>query len=170
MTNIVQSLLLLATLRQSEQITLHAIGMSALVQHTIARLEFTAQQRQAQFIVAENLPAALGYTYWVEEIWLNFLSNATKYGGTPPIITISAQPAAARDFVRYAIHDNGAGISLQDQARLFKDFSRLKNIRALKGMAWGWPSYAMVERMGGEVMVESAIGQGTTFSFTLPSA
>ena len=171
MTNIVQSLLLLATLRQSEHITLHAIDMNALVQHVITRLEFTAQQRQACFIVAENLSQALGYAHWIEEIWLNFLSNAIKYGGTPPIIIIGMQADTREGYIRYTIHDNGIGISLQDQARLFKDFSRLENHQSVEGHGLGLAIVRqMVERMGGEVMVESAIGQGTTFSFTLPSA
>jgi signal transduction histidine kinase len=170
MNNIVQSLLLLATLRQSERLTLHLIDMQAIVQHVITRLEFTAQQRQAQFIAVESLPAALGYAYWVEEIWLNFLSNAIKYGGTPPIITISAQATTNEQYTRYRIHDNGAGISPQDQAQLFKSFSRLERHQSVEGHGLGLVIVRqMIERMGGQVMVESAPGEGTTFSFTLPN-
>jgi signal transduction histidine kinase len=70
--------------------------------------------------------------------------------------------------VRYWVRDNGPGIAPEDQPRLFKPFTQLDLIRA-RGHGLGLSVVLhIVEKLGGQVEVKSAPGQGSVFSFTLP--
>jgi signal transduction histidine kinase len=71
--------------------------------------------------------------------------------------------------VRFWAHDNGAGIAPEAQARLFTPFTRLDRMRA-QGHGLGLSIVRrIVHKLGGQVGVESEIGQGSVFSFTLPA-
>ncbi len=112
---------------------------------------------------------ALGYAPWVEEVWVNYLSNAIKYGGRggePPRMELGAE-AQADGMIRFWVHDNGAGITPEDQARLFTPFTRLDQVRAA-GHGLGLSIVRRIaDKLGGHVSVDSQIGEGSTFSFTL---
>lgn len=112
----------------------------------------------------------------MDEVWLNYLSNAVKYGGrpnlTPPIAPrIEAGSTLQGDSqVRFWVRDNGPGILPEDHSRLFVPFSRLGQDGAT-GHGLGLSIVQrIVERLGGQVGVESTVGQGSTFYFTLPQA
>ncbi|RMG87985.1 MAG: ATP-binding protein, partial [Chloroflexi bacterium] len=117
----------------------------------------------------QSWPIAVGHAPWVEEVWSNYISNAVKYGGEPPQITIGAEQE--KNYVRFYVHDNGPGLDAQARSRLFAAGTRLAQHRALKGHGLGLSIVRrIVERLGGEVGVESEPGQGSTFYFTLPIA
>ena len=72
--------------------------------------------------------------------------------------------------VRFWVRDNGPGITPEDQARLFVPFTRLGQAR-VGGHGLGLSIVRrIVEKLGGQVGVESQVGQGSVFSFTLPGA
>jgi signal transduction histidine kinase len=103
-------------------------------------------------------------------VWANYISNALKYGGKPPHIQLGAdrQPDS---MVRFWVRDNGAGLTLEEQERLFVPFQQLNKIHA-EGHGLGLSIVRrIVERLGGKVNVESEgiPGQGSVFSFTLPA-
>jgi signal transduction histidine kinase len=105
----------------------------------------------------------------VEEIWVNYLSNALKYSGRPPHIVLGAARQPDRR-VRFWVQDNGRGIHPEDQAKLFMPFSQLSQAQT-EGHGLGLSIVQrIVEKLGGEVDVESEPGQGSTFSFILPAA
>lgn len=167
MTGIINSLLLLATLRQTDSLTFNPLNMLGIIKSVLDRLELTIAQTQAIIELPESLPIALGYANWVEEIWLNYLSNAIKYGGTPPLIRISS--ISTETHILYRVHDNGVGLQPEERKALFKDFSRLKRHEDKEGHGLGLVIVRqMVERMSGSVAVESEVGKGSTFSFSLP--
>ncbi|MBN2389779.1 MAG: HAMP domain-containing histidine kinase [Anaerolineae bacterium] len=125
-------------------------------------------EKQAHLILPESWPVALGYAAWVEEIWANYLSNALKYGGDPPQITLGWE--ALDTGFRFWVQDNGAGLTAEEQARLFSPFTRLDQV-SVKGHGLGLSIVQRIgEKLGGQVGVESAPGQGSTFWFTLPAA
>jgi signal transduction histidine kinase len=132
-------------------------------------------QATVQMVNATAWPVARGYGPWVEEVWANYISNAVKYGGQPPRIELGATPLppaneSGEGRVRFWVRDNGPGITPEDQARLFTPFTRLDQVRAA-GHGLGLSIVRrIVEKLGGEVSVESQVGQGSTFSFTLPAA
>jgi len=112
---------------------------------------------------------AVGYEQWVEEVWVNYVSNAIKYGGQPPRVELGAE-TQPHGLVRFWVRDNGPGISPEEQARLFTPFTRLDQA-CVKGHGLGLSiARRIVERLGGQVAVESAVGPGSVFSFTLPAA
>ena len=115
---------------------------------------------------------ALGYGPWIEEVWVNYLSNALKYGGspsTPPQIELGAE-AQPDGLVRFWLRDHGPGIPAESQAHLFTQFTRLDQVRA-QGHGLGLSIVRrIVEKLGGQVGVISQVGQGSTFFFALPGA
>ena len=97
------------------------------------------------------------------------MSNALKYGGQPPRVELGATEQEDGT-VRFWVRDNGHGLTPEEQARLFTPFTRLDQVSA-KGHGLGLSIVRrIVEKMGGQVGVESQVGQGSTFVFTLPMA
>jgi two-component system sensor histidine kinase/response regulator len=168
--NIVDELLLLASVRRTE-VTLEPLDMSYVVDQACLRLACLIEERQAEIVLPAEWPKAVGHAPWIEEIWVNYIGNGCKYGGTPPRLELGAdvQPDGT---VRFWVHDNGDGISPDDQARLFMPFARVGRVRA-KGHGLGLSIVRrIVDKLGGQVGVESENkpGWGTTFSFTLPAS
>ena len=166
MDRIIDELLLLSEVRKAE-VELEPLEMASIVVEAEQRLTDMIEETRAEIVEPSPLawPAALGYAPWVEEVWVNYLSNALKYGGQPPLIELGATIEPGK--VRFWMRDNGAGIAPEDQARLFTPFTRLDQVRA-KGHGLGLSIVRrIVEKLGGQVGVESQIGKGSVFSFTL---
>lgn len=161
-TDIVDALLLLASSRK-EHVATQALDMRAIIDKVCLQLKHSG--KPSDIAIPESLPNALGYAPWVEGIWTNYLSNAIKYGGTPPIIEIGAQ-LLQDGMVKYWVKDNGKGLSAEQQSQLFLEFSHLRRIQ---GHGLGLSIVKrVVTRLGGKVGVDSQVGQGSTFYFTLP--
>jgi PAS domain S-box-containing protein len=167
MSAIIDELLLLSSVRKVEEVKTHPLDMASIVTEIQDRLAPMIEEYQAEVVLPETWPVALGYGPWVEEVWVNYLSNALKYGDQPPCVELGAT-VQADGMVRFWVRDNGPGISPEDQARLFTLFTRLDQVRA-KGHGLGLSIVRrIVEELGGQVGVESEIGQGSVFSFSLP--
>jgi signal transduction histidine kinase len=167
MANIINELLLLASIRK-EEVDLRPIDMARTVSEARSRLTFLIEEHQAELIIPDEWPVALGYGPWVEEIWANYVSNAIKYGGRPPRVELGAT-SRADGMIQFWVRDNGDGLSLEEQTRLFVPFSRLDQARA-KGHGLGLSIVdRIVERLSGAVSVESGgrPGEGSIFSFLL---
>jgi two-component system sensor histidine kinase/response regulator len=170
MTNIIEELLLLASVRKIKDVEIEPLDMTAIVSEAQGRLSDMIAHYQAQIVLPGSWPAALGYAPWIEEVWTNYLSNALKYGGQPPRVELGATvPKGADTGVRFWVRDNGDGLSSEEQARLFTPFTRIHQARA-KGHGLGLSIvHRIVEKLGGQVGVESKVGKGSVFSFTLPA-
>ena len=170
MKSIIEELLLLAEVRQV-QVGATPLDMASIVFEAQQRLADAVEQVHAEMALPDvsTWPVALGYGPWVEEVWVNYLSNALKYGGRPPRLELGAE-AQSDGMVRFWVRDHGPGIPPEDQARLFTPFTRLDQVQ-VKGHGLGLPIVRrIVEKLGGQVGVESQVGQGSVFSFTLPDA
>jgi len=165
---IIEELLLLASLRL-EQIVPTCMTMGDIVQEALQRLGHTIRQSQAEITLPDEWPPAAGCGSWIEEVWANYISNAIKYGGQPPVIELGAD-APQGGTVRFWIRDNGPGLTPEDQTKLFEPFTRLSQVRA-KGSGLGLSIVRrIVEKLGGSAGVESQPGEGCLFYFTLPAA
>jgi signal transduction histidine kinase len=107
------------------------------------------------------------------QVLLNLLSNAVKFTQQGEVrVALSSHPLdGGRSEVRFAVTDTGIGISSRDLERLFVPFQQLDGSpsRRYGGAGLGLAiSKRLIELMGGEIRVESAPGQGSTFLFTLP--
>jgi len=167
MSSIIDELLLLATMRHVEDVTRAPLSMAEIVSQVRLRLSGLIQEYQAEIVTPEAWPVATGHGAWVEEVWVNYMSNAIKYGGRPPRVELGA--TVEDHAVRFWVRDNGNGISPEEQARLFTLFTRLDQVKA-EGHGLGLSIVRrIVEKLDGEVGVESEMGRGSTFSFTLPA-
>lgn len=166
MNTIIEELLLLASIRQ-EEVEVEPLYMFDIINEAIFRLSASVAESGAVFDVSDRWPFAMGYLPWVEEIWVNYLSNALKYGGSPPHITLGATEWED-GMVAFWVRDNGPGLNEEQKARLFKPFTRLERGRGV-GHGLGLSIvHRIVTKLGGQVYVESELGQGSTFGFTLP--
>jgi len=169
MTRIVKELLLLARMRQTD-IARQPLDMTSIVQEALQRLLMMIDEKQAELILPETWPVALGHAPWVEEVWANYLCNALKYGGAQPRIELGAA-LQADGMVRFWVKDNGSGLKPEEQARVFTPFTRFDQACA-EGVGLGLSIVKrIVEKLGGQVGVESQgqPGCGCTFYFTLPA-
>ncbi len=168
MANIIEELLLLASVRQMDEVDLRPLAMAEIVMEVQARLAHLIDSYVAELVSAEEWPVACGYGPWVEEIWVNYLSNALKYGGRPPQVELGATWHAGEEHVRFWVRDNGPGLSAEEASKLFAPFERLQQARA-EGHGLGLSIVQRIaHKLGGEVYVESELGAGSTFGFTLP--
>ena len=175
MKRIIDELLLLAGACKME-VEIELLDTESVVAKALQRLAPLIEEYQADIILPDTWPAALGYGPWVEEVWVNYLSNAIKYGGRPPRAELGTSPPSIRftqersrgGQVGFRVRDNGLGISPAAQGRVFTPFTRLDPDRA-EGHGLGlFIVRRIVERLGGQVAVGSQVGQGSVFAFTLP--
>ena len=106
---------------------------------------------------------------YLERVFINLLSNALKF--TPPRGTIRITVAKEPDHLTILVQDTGLGIASHDLPRIFEEFFRADNPvnRERKGTGLGLSLVKrIVEAHGGRIWVESALGKGATFTFTLP--
>lgn len=169
MSNVIDALLLFALLRKASNIELAHLDMSAIVHCALERLDYFIEGKQAEIKLPETWPSAWGYGPWIEEVWLNYISNGVKYGGEPPVVTLGADQKCAAACARFWVRDNGDGLTEEEQARLFTPFTRLDRMRT-KGHGLGLSIVRrIVKKLGGQVGIESALGEGSLFWFTLPT-
>jgi signal transduction histidine kinase len=166
---IVESLLLLASIRQQD-VQAEPIEMGRVIDEALQRLAESIASSKADIRQPDRAswPIARGYAPWVEEIWVNYLGNAIKYGGEQPCIELGAT-RQLDGFIRFSVRDYGAGLTVEQQQRLFAPFERLGQTQA-KGHGLGLSIVRRIaDKLGGQVGVDSQPGQGSTFYFTLPA-
>ena len=168
MRSIVKSLLLFSQVTRAEA-PRESVHMAQVVTNVQSRLSSAIRERQAQIILPPVWPDAVGYEPWVEEVWANLLSNALKYGGQLPRVELGAS-ALPDGMLRFWTRDNGPGIPPESRTSLFTGGNPLHAL-SHTGDGMGLPIvHNIVEKLGGQVGVESEEGQGSLFFFTLPAA
>ncbi|HEX2949094.1 MAG TPA: PAS domain S-box protein [Armatimonadota bacterium] len=119
--------------------------------------------------IPPDLPMALADYDRLERIMMNLLSNAFKYSSADTPVIISAW--RSDNDVVVAVRDYGIGVAQENIPHLFERFYRIKNGKQTEGIGLGlFITRVLVEAHGGHIWVESTIGKGSTFSFTLPIA
>lgn len=145
------------------------LDMRALVQGLADAQRHQADAAGARVMIADDLPEIAADRLAVEQIFGNLIDNALKYlaPGRPGLITVEGRPVAGGR-VRFTVADNGRGIAPQDHARIFELFRR-SGLQDRPGDGIGLAHVkALVRSLGGRIEVSSELGQGTTFSVTLP--
>ena len=119
--------------------------------------------------LSSQVMSVIGDSDRVRQIVVNFLSNAIKFSSSGGVVTINARLVGAA--IRVEVRDHGIGISREDAKKLFAPFSQLKGGKAAGGAGLGLSiSRRLVELMSGDIGVESEVGRGATFFFTLPAS
>ena len=148
------------------------LWLRGLVERNLALFMVTAAQKQ---ITLRNLTPADASVYadrnMMNTVLQNLISNALKFTSAGGAIEVSARPQEA--FVEVAVTDTGVGISAADLPKLFRIEVKYTNVGTAgeKGTGLGLIlCKELVAHNRGQIGVASALGQGTTFRFTLPTA
>lgn len=168
MDQTLDALIMFARARESEEVECTSVDMHQLVHNVKDQLIYMLNQHRATVTIQDDIPHAYGHAPWIESIWINYLTNAIKYGGVPPSIEIGGV-RQSDDTVYYWVKDNGNGLTPQQQEKIFLPFSRLQERKA-EGHGLGLAIVRLIaRRMGGEATVNSFPGRGSTFGFILMS-
>lgn len=135
-------------------------------------LKLTKKQMQISTIIPENLPLVYADQDAVTQILTNLVENAFKYSDIKTEVEISVNVKGAR--IELAVADRGYGIAPEDQEDIFKPFHRLvdqDDPKFQEGVGLGLPVVKdLVTRHGGDIWVDSKVGEGSTFTFSLQVA
>jgi PAS domain S-box-containing protein len=145
------------------------VSPAAYLPELLERLSPALDVGRVHLDVPEGLPPMLADTDRLDRIMTNLLSNAFKYSdpGTP--VEIHARRNDGE--VAISITDHGPGIAPEELPHLFQRFYRAKSHRKAEGIGLGlYITRLLVEAHGGRIRAESALGEGSTFTFTLPEA
>jgi len=147
------------------------VDIANVARHVAASLMPLFRARPVELIV--NIPATtgtvLGDEGQLERVLLNLLTNAAKF--TPPNGTVAFTLSCTGDVAEFVVSDTGIGVPLEEQDRLFERFFRSSTARdrAIQGTGLGLAiSKTIVERHGGDILVESEPDIGTTFRVRIP--
>jgi PAS domain S-box-containing protein len=159
-----------------------AFSLDRCLQEAVDLLQEAANAKGLSlgFVIDNDVPVGItGDVARLRQVVVNLLSNAVKFTHqgkvhvhvslSPKAATDSPQPDA-RHVLQFAVEDTGIGISPTDQAKLFQPFQQVDASvnRKYGGTGLGLViSQRLVTHMGGKMWVNSAVGQGTTFYFTL---
>jgi signal transduction histidine kinase len=168
MDRIIEGLMLLAGVRK-QNVVIEPLDMARIIAKVQRSLASLIEAFQVEIVLPDDWPVAFGYEPWVEVVWSNYVSNAIKYGGRPPRVELGATPRDGSS-IRFWVRDNGRGLSPEEQSLLFAPFERLGQER-VQGHGLGLSIVRrIIDKLGGEVGVESEIGQGSEFWFSLSGA
>jgi PAS domain S-box-containing protein len=146
-----------------------AVDFPRYLADLIQRMSTAIEASRIQVEMPADLPPVSADDARLERILTNLLSNALKYSdpGTP--VHLRAWQEDGKVVV--TVSDQGAGIPPEDLPHLFERFYRVKGARKAEGIGLGlYITRVLVEAQGGRVWVESEVGKGSTFTFTLPLA
>lgn len=180
--NLIEDLLAYSRLSRAET-PVEPVDVGVVISTALSTLEHSVQQSQAQILVEQPLPTVMAHKPILLQAFLNLISNAIKFvhPKVQPQIRIwaevleswhseSFQPATSR-MARLWIEDNGIGIPEAQQERIFGVFERLHGSESYAGTGIGLAiARKAVEKVGGEVGVESQAGKGSRFWIDLPQA
>jgi signal transduction histidine kinase len=159
------------------------VELGAVLDEAIEMVGARTAEKPCEFVVPRPLPTVRCDRTRIREVLVNLLSNALKYTDRPlrrievgyltPLEygTRSVLPIEARGHTVFFVRDNGLGIDRRHAEKIWKMFRRLHGRDAYGGGAGVGLTIVkkLIERHHGQVWVESALGEGSTFYFTLPA-
>jgi two-component system sensor histidine kinase/response regulator len=151
----------------SAQLQYDDVNAALLVAEAVAQVAFLAEESRTTLVtdVAATLPAFSGDAKKLSRTLVNLIGNAIKFTGAGTVTISASQDDPG--IIRFAVRDTGEGIAPESFGRIFEKFGQLDSRRIGTGLGLAFCKLA-VEAHGGRIMVESTIGEGSTFSFTIP--
>jgi len=149
------------------------VNLARLIDEVIGTAGQLAEKNKNRLIVQaqENLCALTADSMRLKQILLNLLSNACKFTKEDEVALRVRKVADGRDWVELAVADSGIGMTPEQQAKLFQDFTQADSLTARRygGTGLGLAiSRKLARMMGGDVTVASEPGKGSVFTVRLP--
>jgi signal transduction histidine kinase len=147
-------------------VVVEAVNVVNLVEDVVALID----KPQAFVVnVSDSLPEITTQVSPLQQVFLNLFTNAIKYSDKQEgVIDVSSQPLS-EGFVQFSVADNGPGIEAKYHQRIFQMFQTLTPRDVIESSGMGLAIIKkVVEGQGGEITVESELGQGCVFSFSWP--
>ena len=145
------------------------IKMDEVVEDAKRNLKVFIDEHNTE-INCRGLPVVFGDRSQFTQVFQNLISNAIKFGGKERVIEVDIGGRKSKHGVLLWVKDNGIGIEEDQQQRIFQIFQRLHTVEEYEGSGIGLAiCKRVVERRGGTIWVESEIGKGSTFFFTIPT-
>ncbi|MGZ7048194.1 MAG: PAS domain-containing sensor histidine kinase, partial [Methanobacterium sp.] len=146
------------------------VDMNELLNQTLKVLKISIEDAHTE-ITYDELPDVMGDTLQLERVFQNLISNAIKFRRSEEFLKIHISTYKSEDGNEYvfSVKDNGIGMEEQYFERIFTIFQRLHTMDVYKGTGIGLSIVKrIVERHGGRIWVESELGEGSTFYFSIP--
>ena len=173
MLALVNELMALSRNRQRREVESGVTELAALARRVQRTFQDKAAEKRIGFQVSlsTDLPDVRGRLETVEQMLENLVSNAIKY--TPADGSVEVRFARANGTVRIEVSDTGIGIPAEDRPKLFTEFFRAENAKAMEEVGTGLGLAIVkdiVDQLGGRIFMESEEGVGTIFVVHLPIA
>lgn len=174
MNGLISDLLAYSRLSRT-QINLQSIQLKTVIQDALKQLAAEIEAKQAQIEVVPQLPSVIGHYSTLVQVLANLIGNALKFvePGIIPHLKLYTKEdrRGPQIWVKLYVEDNGIGVALEHQDRIFRVFERLHGAETYPGTGIGLAIVRKgLERMGGEVGIESQITHGSRFWVALPKA
>jgi len=167
MTVLVQDLLEYSQLK-SEDIKYSEIDLKVRVQEILELLQSSIEESGVE-VVVDELPVIRGESTQITMLFQNVISNAIKYRNPKRALSVQISSRELEHNFEFAVKDNGIGIEEKNQSIIFEVFKRLHNRNKYAGTGIGLANCRrIVQNHGGKLWVESELGKGSTFFFTIP--
>jgi signal transduction histidine kinase len=155
-------------------LNLEPVNVTRLIDEVIGTAGQLAEKNKNRLVVEaqENLGALTVDSMRLKQILLNLLSNACKFTKEGEVALRVRKVADGREWVELAVADSGIGMTAEQQAKLFQDFTQADSLTARRygGTGLGLAiSRKLARMMGGDVTVTSEPGKGSVFTVRLPS-
>lgn len=165
---LIQDLLAYSQLSRVD-VPMQPINLTALITEVVEQLNSQIQQRRATLTIIEPLGEVLANRTILMQVITNLLTNALKFVSLEVEPQVKIQAENLGEFVKLWVEDNGIGINPEAQTRIFNVFERLHSSEIYPGTGIGLAIVRKgIERMGGQVGVESRPGAGSRFWISLP--
>ena len=144
------------------------VNLQAVVEEVISDLQLLVEDSEALLHVG-SLPVVTGDSSQLANVFRNLISNAIKYHHPDRLPVISIDVESEPGEYVFTVSDNGIGIAPEHQSLIFQLFKRLHPVAEYPGTGIGLTiTQRIVERHGGHIWVDSVLGRGSSFHFTLP--
>lgn len=145
------------------------VDLNIILNDAISNLNYTIEETHSKIIIPDKLPVVNGHKTQLVQLFQNFLSNAIKFQTKNAIPQIHIKVIPVDHYFQFTIEDNGIGIDPKYFHKIFRVFERLNNQEDFAGTGLGLSiCKKIVENHGGKIWLESELGKGTKFFFTLP--
>lgn len=166
MDNLIRDLLEYSRIGRGE-LKKELINFDDTLLKVMSNLRVQINEKKVDFDVNVELPLFLANRTQIFMLFQNIISNGIKYNQNTPLISIAAN--IKDNFIHFVVRDNGIGMEQKHLDTIFQIFQRLHGREEYEGTGIGLAvCKRIVKQHGGEIWVESEIGVGSTFHFTLP--